>query len=215
MSARGKMDCRDCLHGGKVIEGVSVQCISDPPFPMTMSWGNATDGTTGCPEFIRNEASPRTDGHGADNVEAGTKDSNPKDIIGSTKLPLDLVPSLTIAYASLAHLNGMLKYGKANWRKCGVRASIYGAACMRHVESWLEGEEFDPDDGVPHLSAALACIGIILDSRAAGMLTDDRMLPNPGMRAEMLKLTEHVKRLQELHKDKKPKHFLITDSEVA
>jgi hypothetical protein len=155
------------------------------------------------------------EGHGEDNVEAGTKDTNPKDVIGSTKLPLSLVPPLTVAYASIAHLNGALKYGKGNWRKAGVRASIYADAAKRHIDSWLDGEEVDPEDGVPHLSAVLACIGIILDSRACGKLTDDRMMRNPGYRAEVAQLTAHVKRLQELHKDKQPRHFTIADSEAA
>lgn len=45
------------------------------------------------------------------------KSTNPKDIIGSDKLPLHLVPFSAIAYECLAYLEGALKYGRANWRK--------------------------------------------------------------------------------------------------
>ena len=201
-------DCRNCVHCVGVKIGESIEC--DAFAGRTISWDIAI-GTSQCPDFTRREA----EGHGEDSLEAGTKDTNPKDAIGSTKLPLDLVPPLTVAYASLAHLNGALKYGKANWRKAGVRASIYAAAAKRHLDAWLDGEECDPDDGVPHLSAVLACVGIVLDARACGKLTDDRPLRNPGYRDEITALTAHVKRLQELHKDKSPKHFTIKDSEVS
>lgn len=199
-------DCRDCVHCVKVREGVEIRCDHGGSVG-PVQWPVALDGV--CSVF---EALP--EGHGADDLAAGTKDTNPKDAIGSTKLPLHLVPPLTAAYASLAHLNGALKYGKANWRRAGVRASIYADAAKRHIDSWLEGEEVDPDDGVPHLSAVLACIGIILDSRACGKLTDDRPLKNPGYRAEVDQLTKHVKRLQELHAGRSPRHFTIADSEA-
>lgn len=93
-----------------------------------------------------------------------------------------------------------------------MRASIYYDAARRHLAAWFEGEEFDPDDGVPHLGAALACIAILVDSDAAGKLTDDRMVMG-GYRDFMGKLAGHVPRLKELHKDKKPyKHYIRGDS---
>lgn len=141
-----------------------------------------------------------------------TKDTNPKDLIGSNKLPIHLWPETATALGSVALLNGMLKYGRTNWRVAGVRASIYYDAARRHLAAWFEGEEFDPDDGVPHLGAALACIAILVDSDAAGKLTDDRMVMG-GYRDFMGKLAGHVPRLKELHKDKKPyKHYIRGDS---
>jgi hypothetical protein len=41
---------------------------------------------------------------------------NPKDGIGNTKLPLHLWPFSATAQGSLALLDGMLKYGRLNWR---------------------------------------------------------------------------------------------------
>ena len=53
-----------------------------------------------------------------------TKDTNPKDAIGSGKVPMHLWPSTATAVGSIALLNGALKYGRSNWRVAGVRASI-------------------------------------------------------------------------------------------
>jgi hypothetical protein len=139
------------------------------------------------------------------------KDSNPKDAIGVQKLPLSLVPWVTIAYASLAHLCGALKYGKWNWRKAGVRASVYLDAIRRHLAKWESGEEVD-EEGVPHLGSIIASVGIILDARAAGKLQDDRP-PRVDTTKLFDELTPIVTQLKERHKDKAPRHYTIDDSE--
>ena len=141
------------------------------------------------------------------------KQANPKDAIGSNKLPLHLWPTTATAMGCIGMLNGMLKYGRANFRVAGVRASIYVDAALRHLSAWLEGEECDPDDEVPHLAAALSCIAIVVDARAAGKLNDDRMVAG-GYRKLVDELTPHVKRLKELHKDRNPKHYTTEDSPV-
>lgn len=139
------------------------------------------------------------------------KPTNPKDMIGSNKLPLHLWPNTATAYGCVAMLNGMLKYGRSNFRAIGVRASIYQDAAKRHIDAWFEGEECDPDDGVPHLSAALACIAIIIDAKCAGKLNDDRMIAG-GYRKAMDELTPHVARLKKLHEKKNPRHYTMKDS---
>lgn len=142
------------------------------------------------------------------------KDTNPKDGIGATKLPLHLVPSTATALASLAHLDGALKYGKWNWRVAGVRASIYVDACKRHIEKWFHGEDDDPDNGLPHLAMALACLNILIDAQACGKLHDDRP-PRAPIEEFFNDLTPHVARLTEKHKDKNPRHWGIEDSGVS
>jgi len=92
-----------------------------------------------------------------------------------------------------------------------VRASIYADACKRHIDAWFEGEEVDPDDGVPHLAAALCCLAIIVDARAAGKLNDDRMIEG-GYRKLVTELTPHVARLKALHAAKNPRHYTIKDN---
>ncbi len=136
---------------------------------------------------------------------------NPKDAIGSDKLPLHLWPETATAQGCIGMLNGMLKYGRSNFRAIGIRASIYVDAAKRHINAWFEGEENDPDDGVPHLSAALACLAIIVDAQATGKMTDDRNVAG-GYRKLVHELTPHVARLKSLHKDRDPKHYTITDN---
>ena len=135
---------------------------------------------------------------------------NPKDAIGATKLPLHLWPTTASAMGCVAMLNGALKYGRSNWRKIGVRASIYYDACQRHLSAWFEGREVD-EDGVPHLASALACFAIIVDAKAAGMLRDDRQVS--GGHAELMQsLTPLVAHLKDLHEGKSPRHYTIKDS---
>jgi hypothetical protein len=140
-----------------------------------------------------------------------SKPTNPKDIIGSTKLPLHLWPTTATAMGCIGLLEGATKYGRQNWRAAGVRASIYVDACKRHLDAWFEGEEVAPDSGVPHLANALACLAIIVDAQAAGKLTDDRAFNGAGYRALVEALTPQVTRLKALHADKAPKHWTIAD----
>ncbi len=136
------------------------------------------------------------------------KPTNPKDAIGSDKLPLHLWPATATATGCLAMLDGALKYGRSNFRAIGVRASIYADACARHVIRWFEGQDDDPDSGLPHLSHALACLAIIVDAKACGKLNDDRMYVG-GFETLISDLTPHVKRLKEKYKESSPKHWTI------
>lgn len=149
-----------------------------------------------------------------DPVPAESKPSNPKDLIGSDKLPLHLWPGTATALGSLGLLDGMLKYGRTNWREAGVRYSIYLDAALRHLLAAFEGEDADPDSGLPHEAHALACLAIVIDAKAAGQLVDDRQYPG-GYRALVESLTPHVKRLKEKHADKSPKHWTIRDAPAA
>jgi hypothetical protein len=139
-----------------------------------------------------------------------TKMTNPKDTIGSDKIPLHLWPETATIMGCIALLDGALKYGRSNWRVAGVRSSIYVDAAKRHLNKWFEGEESDPDSGVPHLAHALACIAIIVDAKAAGKLNDDRMVAG-GYVETVASMTPHVARLKELHKNRSPKHYTIND----
>ncbi len=143
-----------------------------------------------------------------------TKATNPKDAIGSDKLPLHLWPETATVMGTLGMLDGMLKYGRANWRVAGVRATIYIDAVKRHVNAYAEGEDLDPDSGVPHLAHALACLAILVDAGAADMLTDDRQYPG-GYRSLVEELTPHVPRLKAKHVGKNPKHYTIADKPVG
>lgn len=141
-----------------------------------------------------------------------TKPSNPKDIIGSNKVPFHFWPTTATILGAMACMYGNLQYGRTNWRAAGVRSSIYYDALARHMNAWFdEGEDNDPDSGLPHLAHALACIAIIVDAKAAGKLNDDRMIKG-GYRKLIEEMTPHVARLKEKFKDKNPKHYSIGDN---
>lgn len=143
-----------------------------------------------------------------------SKPTNPKEAIGSNKLPLHLWPTTATAMGSIGLLAGALKYGRSNFRPMGARASIYYDGLLRHMARWFEGEDLDPDDGTPHLAMALANLAIIVEAQAAGTLVDDRMVAG-GYAQLVAELTPHVARLKALHADKDPHHFTIADSRPA
>lgn len=144
-------------------------------------------------------------------IMSDQKLSNPKDIVADGKIPLHLWPTTATAMGCLGLLDGAGKYGRSNFRAVGVKASVYVDACKRHLDAWFEGEEADPDSGLPHLAHALACLAIIVDAKAADKLNDDRMVAG-GYRKLVEELTPHVSRLKALHAHKAPRHYTIADN---
>lgn len=128
-------------------------------------------------------------------------------------MPMHLWPETASMLGCLGLLDGAMKYGRANWRATGVRASIYVDACKRHLHAWFEGEEFDPDSKLPHLSHAIACLAILIDAEACGRLIDDRNVQG-GYRKLIDLLTPHVGRIHALHADKDPHHYSIADNDM-
>lgn len=110
--------------------------------------------------------------------------TNPKDLIGAKKPPLSLVPPSSIIYQAMAMADGARKYGPYNWRENKVLVMIYLDAAMRHLQSYLDGEDYAQDSGHPHLAHALASIGIIVDALTTGNLIDNR--PKPGSAAKLI-----------------------------
>jgi hypothetical protein len=143
-------------------------------------------------------------------MDTPRKDSNPKAAFGDAKLPLHLVPPIGIAHAALAFLEGALKYGRNNWRYDGVRASTYVAAARRHLDKWFEGENCDPVTRVHHIGNAIACMMILLDAEAGGVLQDDRNYPGGYADAEKT-LGPVVNHLRGLFSGMAPKHYTLQD----
>lgn len=139
--------------------------------------------------------------------------TNPKDMIGSDKMPYHLWPETATVLGCLGLLDGALKYGRGNFRKMGIRASIYYDAMQRHLKAWFEGEDLDPDSGLPHFAHLLACAALVVDAQAAGKLYDDRAVKG-GYRKLVEEMTPHVKRLKALHAGKSPRHWTIEDNDT-
>ena len=145
----------------------------------------------------------------------GEKPTNPKNPIGSDKVPMHLWPETATALGALALLDGGLKYGIANYRVAGVRASIYIAALKRHIAAWYDaGEDCASDSQVEHLGHALACLAIIIDAKELGVLIDDRPRSSAFMRMSA-RLEKTVAYLRERHKGKNPRHYTIADNGIG
>ena len=118
------------------------------------------------------------------------KDSNPKDAVGTAKVPVSTVSmqvmseltrylsgsvnALVQAELGLAMMEGALKYGRHNYRAVGVRASVYYDAAFRHLSAWNYGQDIDPDSGLSHITKAIATLTVLRDSMIQGNWTDDR-----------------------------------------
>lgn len=129
--------------------------------------------------------------------------TNPKDLLGTDKVPLSRIPAVAILHEGMAMGNGGDKYGPYNWRENAVQADIYIDAALRHIFSWFDSrEEFAQDSKVHHLGHARACLGILLDAQASGNLIDNR--PVNGHTAEVLEKLNEVRK-QERAKQKETK----------
>lgn len=127
---------------------------------------------------------PMEERDGTDHRGLELKSTNPKDAIGIKKVAFHLLPGPALVWQSLAHKNGAIKYGPYNWRSEGVSASVYVGAALRHIHAWFDRADYDKDSGLPTLSHAMACLNIIADALACGLLVDDR--PPAAPTAEML-----------------------------
>jgi hypothetical protein len=81
----------------------------------------------------------------------------------------------------LAMLEGSLKYGRHNYRRAGVRASVYYDALMRHIGAWWEGEDMDPGTKgrIHHITKCISTLTVLRDSMIQGNWVDDRPPKTP------------------------------------
>lgn len=111
-------------------------------------------------------------------------DDNPKTVQGEKKIDLSLVPPSAIIAEARVMAIGAHKYGPYNWRDKTVSSRVYTAAALRHILTWQDGEEIDPESGESHLAHARACLGIVIDAKSIGKLNDNR--PTAGAAGRLL-----------------------------
>jgi hypothetical protein len=75
----------------------------------------------------------------------------------SDKVRLELLSSEWINGVGSVLTFGAKKYADHNWRK-GINISRLLGACLRHVFSFLKGEDNDPETGLSHLYHASCCL---------------------------------------------------------
>ena len=114
------------------------------------------------------------------------KGINPKEEHGIAKVPLGYVPPTLEVLAALGMKEGAIKYGPYNYRKIPVQMLTYLEACKRHLDALIDGEDFDPDTGYPHISMCLSCLAIVGDGWVTGTIIDNR--PLPGVAGDLIKM---------------------------
>lgn len=137
------------------------------------------------------------------------KETNPKDIVGTSKAPMSTVSAPVIAEIGVAMLEGACKYGRHNYRAVGVRASVYYGATMRHLMDWWEGQDIDPDSGMSHVTKAITSLVVLRDAMIQNMVTDDRP---PSSQDFYVELNKKAAAIIEKYKDKSPRHYTIEDT---
>jgi hypothetical protein len=120
------------------------------------------------------------------------KQSNPKDMLGCKKPPISTIPAGVLQHVGVALLEGQTKYGAYNFRAVGSRASIYYDATIRHLMSWWEGEDTDPDSGLSHVIKAIASLVVIADGILQDNLNDDRPPKGNLHKEELAKIINSI-----------------------
>lgn len=109
---------------------------------------------------------------------------DPKAAYGATKPSVAIIPGILEVVAALAAEDGAKKYGAYNYREGHpVEVMTYANAAKRHLQAWIDGEDFTSDTGVPNLGGVIMCVGIILDIMSTGVAVDNR--PPKGRTSEM------------------------------
>lgn len=133
-----------------------------------------------------------------------TKPTNPKGMVGIAKAPMSTVPAAVMAEVGVAMMEGALKYGRHNYRVAGVRASVYYDATMRHLMSWWEVEDLDPDSQMSHITKAITSLVVLRDAMIQGMVEDDRPPRSPDFYKNLNVLSAE---LLEQYGDRNPTHY--------
>lgn len=141
---------------------------------------------------------------------ADTKDTNPKDAVGTAKVPVSTLSFQVMAEVGVAMLEGARKYGRHNYRVSGVRASVYFDAVFRHLGAWWEGEDLDPESGLSHVTKAIAGLMVLRDSMMQGNWVDDR--PPRAVGAFVKRLNEVTAAIIERTPDPKPAHTAAAEA---
>lgn len=92
----------------------------------------------------------------------------------------DLIPAGPLTMLARVYGMGAKKYEDNNWRK-GYRWSLTFGACMRHLWAFWNGEEIDPESGLPHVAHAMWHCATMLEFMESYRDGDDRYVAQAGM----------------------------------
>ena len=89
------------------------------------------------------------------------------------KPPLGLIPRQALEAEAQVMAFGANKYGRDNWRG-GMDWTRLSDAALRHITAFVDGEDVDPETGLPHLAHARCCLAFLLAYSELELGRDDR-----------------------------------------
>ncbi len=99
-------------------------------------------------------------------IQGGVKDNR-------SKPRVDLIPSRPLMAVGKVLAFGARKYKPHNWR-LGLGWSDTYASAMRHLLSFMDGDDIDPESGEPHIINALCQVLFLAEYYLTDTGTDDR-----------------------------------------
>lgn len=139
------------------------------------------------------------------------RETNPKDAIGSRKAGMSSIPAVVLAEVGLGMLEGRCKHGAYNFRIHGARSSVYYDATLRHMMSWWEGQDIDPDSQLHHVVKAIASLIVLRDAMIQGVLLDDRP---PSSQEFFTELNKKAADIVDRYAHMNPTHYSIDSEQV-
>jgi hypothetical protein len=79
---------------------------------------------------------------------------------------------------------GSKKYAPDNWRKGFKWRRLIGAA-MRHLMAISDGEDVDPESGLPHVDHLACCVMFLSEHQKKNLGEDDRWKPDTKDRSPL------------------------------
>lgn len=86
---------------------------------------------------------------------------------------MDLISSIALIELAKVLEFGSHKYDAHNWR-FGIKWSRVVGATLRHIFSWLGGQDKDEETGLSHLAHAFCCVMFLLEYEVTRKSFDDR-----------------------------------------
>lgn len=86
---------------------------------------------------------------------------------------MDLLPTAPLVEISKVLGFGASKYSAHNWRG-GIEYSRLIGSAYRHLAAFNDGEDYDPESGLPHLAHLGCCVVFLLEQFSKGTGLDDR-----------------------------------------
>lgn len=86
---------------------------------------------------------------------------------------MDLLDRYAIEQLASVLTFGARKYAAHNWRN-GLEYSRLVAAALRHIHAFNDGEDLDPESGLPHAAHAMCCLMFLLGTMKHRPDMDDR-----------------------------------------